>query len=64
MLVYVDDLIITGDNEKEINQTKANLSVHFQIKELDEPRHFLGLVVENTKEELFLCRLNYARNLL
>ena len=34
VLVYVDDLIITGDDEAEILRTKENLSVRFQMKEL------------------------------
>lgn len=42
MLVYVDDLLITGDDEQEIRRTKENLSVRFQIKELGELKHFLG----------------------
>ena len=29
VLVYVDDLIITGDDEEEISQIKENLSVRF-----------------------------------
>ena len=36
VLVYVDDLIITGDEEKEIHQTRKNLSIRFQMKELGE----------------------------
>lgn len=48
VLVYVDDLIITGDDEKEIAQTKTNLSVRFQMKKLGELRHFL-VEVEYTK---------------
>ncbi|KAJ9556278.1 hypothetical protein OSB04_010892 [Centaurea solstitialis] len=43
VLVYVDDLIITGDDEREIHQTGANLSVRFQMKELGELKHFLRL---------------------
>ncbi|GAA0176326.1 hypothetical protein LIER_29334 [Lithospermum erythrorhizon] len=34
VLVYVDDLIITGDDKQEIQRTGTNLSVRFQIKEL------------------------------
>ena len=64
MLVYVDDLIITGDHEAEILQTKMNLSVRFQMKELGELKHFLGLEVEHTKEGLFLCQQRYAKILL
>ena len=29
VLVYVDDLIITGDNQREIHQIRENLSVRF-----------------------------------
>ncbi|CAL8997356.1 unnamed protein product [Prunus brigantina] len=43
VLVYVDDLIITGDDEEEIHRTKENLSVRFQMKELGQLKHFLGL---------------------
>ncbi|KAE8685700.1 putative disease resistance protein [Hibiscus syriacus] len=43
VLVYVDDLIITGDDEAKILQKKENLSVRFQMKELGQLKHFLGI---------------------
>ena len=55
VLVYVDDLIVTGDDEREIYRMKENLSVPFQMKELGELKHFLGLEVNRIKEGLFLC---------
>jgi hypothetical protein len=64
VLVYVDDLIITGDDDAEIYQTKENLSVRFQMKELGELKHFLGLEVDRTEEGLFLCQQKYAKDLL
>nr|KYP67735.1 hypothetical protein KK1_024087 [Cajanus cajan] len=64
MLVYVDNLIITGDDEKEVHQIKSNLSVRFQMKELGELKHFLGLEVERTKDGIFLCQQKYAQDLL
>ena len=54
VLVYVDDLIIIGDLSEEIQRTRENFSVRFQMKELEELKHFLGLEVERTKEGLFL----------
>ncbi|KAM1391671.1 hypothetical protein ACFX2I_019364 [Malus domestica] len=48
VLVYVDDLIITGEDEAEILRTKENLSVCFQMKELGQLKHFLGLEVDRT----------------
>ena len=64
VLVYVDDLIITGDYSEEIQRTRENLSVRFQMKELGELKHFLGLEVERTKEGLFLGQQKYAKDLL
>ena len=36
VLVYVDDLIITGDYSEEIQRTRDNLLVWFQMKEFGE----------------------------
>ena len=55
VLMYMDDLIITGDDEAEVHQIKENLAVCFQMKELGELKHFLGLELDRTKEDLFLC---------
>ena len=64
VLVYVDDLIITGDDEREISRTKENLSVRFQMKELGELKHFLGLEIDRTNGGLLLCQQKYAKDLL
>lgn len=50
VLVYIDDLIITGDCEGQILQPKENLSVRFQMKELGQLKHFLGLEVDQMEE--------------
>ena len=49
VLVYVDDLILIGDDEAEILRTKENLSVRFQMKELGQLKHFLSLEVDRTQ---------------
>ncbi|XP_020233074.1 uncharacterized protein LOC109813326 [Cajanus cajan] len=60
----MDDLIIIGDDKKEVHQIKSNLSVRFQMKELGELKHFLGLEVERRKDGIFLCQQKYAQELL
>ncbi|KAL9252245.1 Retrovirus-related Pol polyprotein from transposon RE1-like protein [Drosera capensis] len=45
VLVYVDDIIITGNDEEEIKRRRRNLSVKFQMNELGELKHFLGLEI-------------------
>ena len=64
ILVYVGDLIIIGDYSEEIQRTRENLSVRFQIKDFGVLKHFLGLEVERTKEGLFLGQQKYAKDLL
>lgn len=64
VLVYVDDLVITCDCEEEILQTKENLSIRFQMKELGQLKHFLGLEVDRTQEEIFLHQQKYSKDLL
>ncbi|XP_019103704.1 uncharacterized mitochondrial protein AtMg00810-like [Beta vulgaris subsp. vulgaris] len=53
-----------GDFEERIQQTRANLSVRFQMKELGESKHFIGLEVEQNKNEIFLWQQKYACDLL
>jgi len=64
VLVYVDDLIIIGDCKKEILLIKQNLSVHFQMKELGQLKHFLGLEIDYTDEGLVLHQKRYSKDLL
>ncbi|GJY14422.1 integrase [Tanacetum coccineum] len=64
VLLYVDDKIITGDNEAEISMLKDDLSVHFEMKNLGEAGYFLGLEVENTDQGYFISQRGYAKELL
>lgn len=43
MLVYVDDLLITGSDPTLVQDTKQVLHNHFKIKGPDELRYFLGI---------------------
>lgn len=45
ILVYVDDLVMTGDDISEINQVKQYLDNRFSIKDLGKQKFFLGFEV-------------------
>jgi len=64
VLVYVDDLIIIGDDKGEICRIRENLSIRFQMKELGQFKHFFGLEVDHTKKRIFLYQQKYFRDLL
>lgn len=52
VLVYVDDLILIGDYEETILQTKENKSVYFHMMELGHLNHLLSLEVGRTEERI------------
>ena len=45
IVVYVDDVIITGDCEEDIDQVKGLLKAEFDMKDLDELVYFLVIEV-------------------
>ena len=44
--VYVDDMLLAGKSEKCIDEIKSTLSKRFDMKDLGELNHFLGVQVE------------------
>lgn len=44
-LVYVDDMIITGNNASEIERLRSYLIKEFKMKDLRNLKYFLGIEV-------------------
>ena len=51
LLVYVDDIIVTGNNVDEINRFKDFWKTKFMIKDLGKLQYFLGIEVADTEKE-------------
>jgi hypothetical protein len=64
ILVYVDDIIISGDDKVGIQEAKSFLKSVFDIKDLGELKYFLGIEVCRSKEGLFLSQRKYTLDLL
>lgn len=45
LLVYVDDMIVTGNNMDEIKKLPTYLAKEFEIKDLGLLKYFLGIKV-------------------
>ncbi|CAL8156129.1 unnamed protein product [Prunus armeniaca] len=45
LIIYVDDVIITGDDSDEIVKLEKNLSIEFEMKSLGDFKYFLGVEV-------------------
>lgn len=64
VLIYVDDIIISGDDKEGIQNTKSFLKIAFDIKDLGELKYFLGIEVCRSPEGLFLSQRKYTLDLL
>ncbi|KAK9155398.1 hypothetical protein Sjap_002878 [Stephania japonica] len=58
-LVYVDDLIVTGNNNCSLSQFLTALAKHFSVKDLGDLNYFLGIEVLPTTDGLLLTQHKY-----
>ena len=54
LIVYVDDIVITGYDQDGITHLKAHLFKHFQTKDLGLLRYFLGMEVAQSSSGIVL----------
>ena len=64
MLVYVDDIVITGNDVNEIEKFKVFLKTKFQIKDLGKIKYFLGIEVLDNDKGVCLSQRKYCLELL
>jgi len=64
VLIYVDDLIITGINDDSITQLKRSLQKQFLIKDLSLLKYSLGIEMTASRKVFFLNQRKYIINLL
>lgn len=64
VLVYVDDLLLTGNDAELIEETKLTLHSHFKIKDLGELKYFLGIEFMKSNEGIVMNQRKYALELI
>ena len=64
LVVYVDDIIITGDDMAGISSLKSFLHGQFHTKDLGMLKYFLGIEVMRSKCRIFLSQRKYVLDLL
>ncbi|KAL6338590.1 hypothetical protein AAG906_021305 [Vitis piasezkii] len=64
LLLYVDDIIITGNNSSLLDSFACKLNSEFATKDLGSFSYFLGLEATSTTDGLFISQLKYARDIL
>eukprot|EP00253_Pinus_taeda_P006920 PITA_06920 len=64
LVLYVDDLILTGNDPNLINHVNSSLKKQFEMTNLGHLHYFLGLQVLQSKEGISLSQSKYACDLI
>jgi hypothetical protein len=64
ILIYVDHIVLTGNDMPEISRVKAFLDSKFSIKDIGPLKYFLGLEIARSKSGLLLNQRKYCLELI
>ncbi|KAL0402317.1 UNVERIFIED_CONTAM: Retrovirus-related Pol polyprotein from transposon RE1 [Sesamum latifolium] len=64
LLVYVDDILITGPSLSLIKEVKDHLHALFTIKDIGDARYFLGLEIARGNTGTYVAQTKYVLDIL
>jgi hypothetical protein len=64
LIIYVDDMVVTGNDADEISSLQQHLASEFEMKQLGNLKYFLGIEVARSEHGIFLCQRKYILDLL
>jgi len=64
LVVYMDDIVIIGNDNAKISQLKEYLSSHFLTKDHGSLKYFLGIEVAQSNEGIVVSQRKYALDIL
>ncbi|KAL0409333.1 UNVERIFIED_CONTAM: Retrovirus-related Pol polyprotein from transposon RE1 [Sesamum radiatum] len=64
LLVYVDDIVLTGDSVQELDAVKVYLDGLLTIKDLGLAKYFLGLELARSSHGLLVTQQKYITDIL
>lgn len=64
LLLYVDDIVVTGNCSHAINTLIVKLQTEFDLKDLGLLHYFLGVEVAYMPHGLFLSQQNYIQEVI
>ena len=62
--LYVDDLIVTGNNRNLVDKFKKEMMQEFEMTDLGLMTYFLSMEVQQNQHEIFICQKKYAKEIL
>ena len=64
LIVYMDDIIIIGDDSTRIEEFKTFLHTRFHTKGLEKLRYFLGIEIGQSTEGISLTQWKFVLDIL
>ena len=64
LIMYVDDIILTGDNIGEVERLKKVLATEFKVNDLGQMWYFLGTEVAKSRKGIIISQRMYVLDLL
>ena len=66
LILYVDDILLAGNDKQKLDEVKMKLSLAFKMKDLGEPENYLGMKIIRDKENkiLMLKQTEYIEKIL
>eukprot|EP00249_Psilotum_nudum_P025147 c29390_g1_i1 orf=407-4477(+) len=64
LLLYVDDLVISGSDYVRIDQLKSLLCAEFEMTDLGDLHYFLGMEIWRNQDHIFLGQSKYCQKIL
>jgi hypothetical protein len=64
LLLYVDDIILTGDDDTTITHIKQTLMKNFKMTDLGDARYYLGVELDYTFDGIYFHQKGYIEKLL
>lgn len=62
--LYVDDLLVTGNNACLVEKFKQEMKKVFEMTDLGLMSFFLGMEIKQAEHEIFICLKKYAKEIL
>lgn len=63
-LIYVDDILLMGNNNDKLEEVKAYLQTQFNIKDLGPLKYFLGIKVARSPDDIVISQCKYTLDIL
>ncbi|GAA0169799.1 hypothetical protein LIER_40832 [Lithospermum erythrorhizon] len=64
LVVYIDDILLTGTSEEDMVAVKQLLHNKFTIKDLRIAIYFLGIEIARSSEGMYLSQQKYVKDII